>query len=147
MSTVQSIHCFTDLEFPREEHNICISPPSVEFDMQMSKLAECVKPQPGSQLPGDHTSDSSTGVEHPALIKQVTATLVCSGTSAHPWDAAQKDPTLRETKSFQFTGTTDTLAPWIQLWFAELMELCTSCSLFKDKWMQDVFTYTRAQGT
>lgn len=51
INAVQSIHCFIDLELPREEHNICISPPSEGFYTQMSELAECVKPQPAPKGP------------------------------------------------------------------------------------------------
>lgn len=88
-------------------------------------------------------ADSNMEVEHLALIKQVTAALVCSAALLHtpetqdrkiPEDSAER---FRETKSFHFIGIKDALAPWIQLWFAELMELCTNCSLLRDKWMQN----------
>lgn len=105
---VQSSHCFIDLELPREEHNICISPPSVEFCIQMSELAECVKPQPGSQLPGDHTSEETPlpcWFQHGilALLKQVTAALVCSAALLHtPETQDRKIPPLGKPSPFSF---------------------------------------------
>lgn len=52
---------------------------------------------------------STKDMEHLALIKRVTARLVCGDPSVHYWHAGQKDSALREIKSFQDIWTTDML--------------------------------------